>query len=98
MGTEKSHGLDIGPPWTPSSAGLPIATAALCAGEDTGAATWRDSQESGSSSAEPGAPDIQGRAELVAVSASPSILGKSFTEMSLGFHFKGSSGKDLLIV
>lgn len=59
---------------------------------------WRDSDESRGSSAEPGALDTQGRAELVAVSASPSILGKSFTEMSLGFHFKGSSGKDLLIV
>lgn len=45
-----------------------------------------------------GALGTQGRAELVAVSASLSVLGKSFTEMGLGFYFKGSSGKDLLIV
>lgn len=42
-------------------------------------------------------PWLSGRAELVAASASLSVLGKSFTEMSLGFYFKGSSGKDLLI-
>lgn len=83
----------------PSSTVLPIATAALCAGEDSRAATVEGLRRvSRGSSAEPGALDTQGRAELVAVSASPSILGKSFTEMSLGFHFKGSSGKDLLIV
>lgn len=40
----------------------------------------------------------RGRAELVAASASLSVPGKSFTEMGLGFHFKGFSGKDLLIV
>lgn len=45
----------------------------------------------------PGAPGTQGRAKLVAVSASLSFWGKSFTEMDLGFHFKGSSRKDLLI-
>ena len=45
-----------------------------------------------------GAPGIQGRAELVVLSASLSVLGKSFSEMGLGFYFKGSSGKDLLIV
>lgn len=45
-----------------------------------------------------GAPGTRGRAELVVLSASLSVPGKSFTEMGLGFYFKGSSGKDLLIV
>lgn len=51
-----------------------------------------------SASPAPGAPSSPGRAELEAASTSLSVLGKSFTEMSLGFHFKGSSSKDLLIV
>lgn len=33
-----------------------------------------------------------------AVSASLSVLGKSFTEMGLGIDFKGSRSEDLLIV
>lgn len=45
-----------------------------------------------------GAPGTRGRAELVVLSASLSVPGKSFTETGLGFYFKGSSGKDLLIV
>lgn len=58
---------------------------------------WRDWHES-PRAAQSQEPLALRRAELVAASASLSVLGKSFTEMSLGFYFKGSSSKDLLIV
>lgn len=58
---------------------------------------WGDSHESCGASPEPEAPGTQERAELMATSASLSVLGKPFTEMGLGLDFKGSSGKDLLI-
>ena len=66
-----------------------MVTAAFCAGEGH----WSCHTEGLT-----GAPGTQGRSELVALSVSLSVLGKSFTAMGLVFYFKGSSGKDLLIV
>lgn len=66
-----------------------MVTAAFCAG---------DGRWSCHTAGLAGAPGTPGRTELVALSAGLSVLEKSFTAAGLLFYFKGSSGKDLLIV
>lgn len=103
FGTEKSHGPYTAPP-PPGGPQFPGTTyghsSPLCwRGGRWSCPTGGRQGEPHDASPEPEAPGSQGRAELAAVeSASLSVLGKSFTETGLGFHFKGSYSKDLLIV